>query len=287
MKKVKRILVFLWLLVTIVLSHSVIVYANATPTPAVAWFTIDYQTIRWHRLDGIQLIGCDTTSCNQPVLLQQYGTLILLVIFPHLCNRVTGLALWNAWGIGAEKDQFVLVKISLLAFAILVGACTRQDTRSPQLDQIILLDVQGLWGGRDLWILDDGTAYCRIVVPPEAGESGLQEKRYRFNIPQEDIDRLVELIQSHEFFSIQTEDRLGVPDKARPIIYVAAGDRTAVVAKWANDRHPDFDPIYEVLVELAEVGENGELVWSGSLDWEWRPDQFPDNGKIYSLVSPN
>jgi hypothetical protein len=48
--------------------------ANSTAPPSVVWLTFDYQTAQTPRLLGVQLIACVTTDCEQPVLLQQYGT---------------------------------------------------------------------------------------------------------------------------------------------------------------------------------------------------------------------
>jgi hypothetical protein len=50
------------------------VYANSLPPPSVVWFSFVYQTTQTPRLLGVQLIACRTTNCEQPVLLQQYGT---------------------------------------------------------------------------------------------------------------------------------------------------------------------------------------------------------------------
>jgi hypothetical protein len=50
-----------------------VAYANAAPPPSVAWFTFEYKTAQISKLLGIQLIGCETTNCEQSVVLQQYG----------------------------------------------------------------------------------------------------------------------------------------------------------------------------------------------------------------------
>ena len=51
-----------------------VAYANSLPPPSVVWFTFDYATAQTPRLLGVQLIACTTVNCEQPVLLQQYGT---------------------------------------------------------------------------------------------------------------------------------------------------------------------------------------------------------------------
>ena len=47
--------------------------ANSAPPPSVVWFTLVFETQPTPRLMGIQLIGCPTDQCTQPVLFQQYG----------------------------------------------------------------------------------------------------------------------------------------------------------------------------------------------------------------------
>ena len=49
-------------------------YANSAPPPSVVWFSFDYKTTPPPRLLGVQLIACSTANCEQPVLLQHYGT---------------------------------------------------------------------------------------------------------------------------------------------------------------------------------------------------------------------
>ncbi len=48
--------------------------ANSTAPPSVVWLTFDYETAQTPRLLGVQLTACVTAGCEQPVLLQQYGT---------------------------------------------------------------------------------------------------------------------------------------------------------------------------------------------------------------------
>ncbi len=47
--------------------------ANSAPPPSVVWFTLVFETQPTPRLMGMQLIGCPTDQCTQPVLFQQYG----------------------------------------------------------------------------------------------------------------------------------------------------------------------------------------------------------------------
>ncbi len=49
------------------------VHANGV-TPAQIWLIFDYKTAQPMHLEGIQLIKCPTLNCEQPAVLQQYGT---------------------------------------------------------------------------------------------------------------------------------------------------------------------------------------------------------------------
>jgi hypothetical protein len=70
--KMKKILLFS-LLAAILLVPIMIVLANSAPPPSVVWFTFTYETKPAPRLVGVQLVGCPTPQCAQPVLLQQFG----------------------------------------------------------------------------------------------------------------------------------------------------------------------------------------------------------------------
>lgn len=180
----------------------------------------------------------------------------------------------------------ILRSTFLILGVILTASCSDVRTDVQKLDHVILLDVQGLWGGTDLWISADGKAVCRFVTAPEKGESGLQETRYAFVVSAEQRSSLLELINKHSFFSIRTKDRYGVPDEARPSILVKSGANEHAVGKWANDKHQDFDPLYQFLLKIAEFGKKGNKIHRGPFDWDWRPESFPENKSIRDMTRP-
>lgn len=173
----------------------------------------------------------------------------------------------------------------LAALAMAACGAVAEDTASLP-DQVVLLDVQGLWGGVDLWIAKDGKATCRAVGPPAAGEQGLQETRYAFALTAEQQAELKVLLDRHSFFTIEITGRAGVPDESRPLIFVLAGDRKRAVAKWGNDRHSDFDPLYRFLLGLAAAGRAGEPMSRGAYDRAWQPGGFPSNDFLRALAEP-
>jgi len=149
------------------------------------------------------------------------------------------------------------------------------------------LDIQGLWGGTDLWISPDGKAFCGFVKPAEKGKSGLQEVRYSFVLSGEQSASLIHLINEHRFFTLKTKARPGVPDEAYPTIHIKLGGKTHAVGKWANDTHDDFDPLYRFLLNVAKSGRGGEEIHRGAFDWNWKPDGFPENKRIREMARPD
>ena len=49
------------------------VHANSLPPPSVVWLEFEFETEPAPRLQGIQLVGCESGACAQPILLQQSG----------------------------------------------------------------------------------------------------------------------------------------------------------------------------------------------------------------------
>lgn len=148
------------------------------------------------------------------------------------------------------------------------------------LSQVVLIDVQGLHGGTDLWISKNGKAIVRFAKPPTKEETGLQETRYSFTLSKEQLTSLLDMVKKHRFFDLQSSTRSAVPDEAHPVIFIKLGDRTHAAMKWANDKNKDFDPIYEFLLKLAKSGKNGTEMKKGSYDWNWKPENFPASKEI-------
>jgi hypothetical protein len=174
----------------------------------------------------------------------------------------------------------------LLAMSVVQCVCVQANSDVAKLGQVILLDVQALWGGQDLWISTNGNAVCRFVVPPERGESGLRETRYEFKLSKQQQSSLFELIKKHDFFSVRTKDRYGVPDEARPSIFVKSMAKSHAAGKWVNDTHKDFDPIYEYLLKIAESGKKGKQIHVGEIDWHYKPESFPESKSIWDMTRP-
>jgi hypothetical protein len=63
------------------------------------------------------------------------------------------------------------------------------------------------------------------------------------------------------------------PGQAYPAItLVTRAGTTVTLVNWANDKHPDFDPVYAYLLGLCRA--KGELFHEGAYEWKWRPSGF-------------
>jgi len=180
-----------------------------------------------------------------------------------------------------------LTVVSLLfMLAIVPIGCNQSQTNQinvQQLKQVILRDVEGRWGGRTLWISAEGKAICSIVA---GGKAGLHEIRYTFDVSEEQRSHLLDLINKHEFFSLQTKNRYGIPGESRPSILIKSESGEYAVGKWSGDNHEGFDPIYQQLLKIAETRKDGEVIFQGTFDWNWKPEGFPSNKRIVALTNP-
>lgn len=135
-----------------------------------------------------------------------------------------------------------------------------------RLGEASLLDVQGLWGGQNVFLQADGSAVVQIV------SQGMREKRYELKLDAAKVAEFEKLLARHDFFIIKIKERPGIPDEAHPEIAVRlASGQERKVMKWAGDKHPDFDPLYAWLLAVAESAKAGKPVFEGAFDWKWRP----------------
>jgi hypothetical protein len=61
------------LVIGLLLIPTPFVRADSPPPPSKMWLTFEYQTSQPVEIEGIQIIQCATQSCDNPILLQQYG----------------------------------------------------------------------------------------------------------------------------------------------------------------------------------------------------------------------
>ena len=135
--------------------------------------------------------------------------------------------------------------------------------------RVTLRDVQGLWGGQDLWLDADGKLVVQTVHMADRLKG---TKRFTTQLSAEQVAAAVKLLADRKFLEIRIPPRPGVPDEARPTITLRTSDgREASVAKWANDKHPDFDAIYKHLLDLVKEAVKGEPSYVGPYNRAWQP----------------
>jgi len=170
-----------------------------------------------------------------------------------------------------------VIIIGFLFLLLLAEYCVEERPPAPpvQLRSFVLHDVQGLFGGRALWVAEDRTAVVQVVGPSPAGQSGLWEKRYKTKLTAEQWAEVERLVGAHHFLTLTMPDRRAVPDEARPIIVVVTKTGTTARArKWANDKHADFDPLYRYLSGICQSAVRQQSFHDGAFDGEWLPAGF-------------
>lgn len=142
-----------------------------------------------------------------------------------------------------------------------------EEGRPVALRSFVLHEVQALHGGCVLWAGQDRTAIVQVIEP------GLWERRYKIKLNEEQWTEIERLVGAHRFLTLEMPQRNGIPDEALAIIAVTTRDgETAKSQKWANDKHPDFDPIHDYLRGLCRA--EGDLIREGPFSWDWRPQAF-------------
>jgi hypothetical protein len=124
--------------------------------------------------------------------------------------------------------------------------------------RVELLDVQGLFGGRNVLVTGAGSVWVQIVSPDR---QGLRETRYEqvvSRIPAEPPPEVAELLECavrNDFVTLRSDDRPGIPDEARIRIRLTNRDGTtreaafwegnpALHADGGNTDRTRFDALY-------------------------------------------
>jgi hypothetical protein len=138
-------------------------------------------------------------------------------------------------------------------------------------EEVHLMDVQGLFGGQNLYIRSDGRFFSQLV---RHSSGGLIDRRFKGVLEAEEIGRLSGLLESVDFENLTIPDRQGVPDEARPIIVVFKEGRVISKSKWANDFHEGFDRVYSFLKRIGRVQEESPPHFKGKYDRLFLPKGF-------------
>lgn len=140
---------------------------------------------------------------------------------------------------------------------------------SPADAKLTLRDVQGLWGGRNVFLLGSGVAHVQIV------NAAIWEQRFELRLSPEEVRRLFALVVEQDFVTIQIPVRMGIPDEAEPTMtLIGAGGKSHTVRKWAGQKDARFDAIYAELRGIAERARGLAPVYQGPFDGRWAPEGF-------------
>ncbi len=141
---------------------------------------------------------------------------------------------------------------------------------------VTLRDVQGLSGGQNVYVRPDRHV---VVQQATAVETGLHERRFEFVLSEAQSMALRRLLVQHPLDNIRIPMHPGIPDQARPEITLVTHDgSTTTVAMWDDDRHPDFDALYDHLLAIARQTEKMQPVWEGDYASEWQPENDREHG---------
>jgi len=157
----------------------------------------------------------------------------------------------------------------LLAVSTMTANNKTSDFLGPE-DQwpkchIVLEDIQGLFGGTAIHLDGSGPCIIRIV---DRGK----EKRFKLKLTPKETKALRKACIDADLLTVKIKDRMGVPDEARPtIILTNAKGNTFKLAKWANDKVPRFDKVYEALLDLREKTKGIKPEYDGKWEREWKP----------------
>ena len=160
-----------------------------------------------------------------------------------------------------------------------------QPASGLKLDRLALRDVQGLFGGQDLWLFADGRLVSQAV---RFGDRASPCRRYSTRLDANGLARVSTLLADHKLFEIQIPDRAGVPDEARPEITVRLADgKERSIRKWARDKNDDFDAIYKELLSLVKSVAQGNPEYTGAYDRAWtpKPDTAPASKPVKKPIA--
>ena len=153
------------------------------------------------------------------------------------------------WILHCTTTGLGLAGLAMLNPPALFAADDAETTAAPVPTGAIIIrldDVHGLFGGQTLALDADGNLFVRKV-------RGRQEQRYHLKLPADELAALLVFIPESGILGYQEHKRPGVPDEARPRITLSLPDRKKLTAdKWANDKAPHFDKLYERLLQLVE-----------------------------------
>jgi hypothetical protein len=132
--------------------------------------------------------------------------------------------------------------------------------------RVELRDVHGLWGGRNCYVWGSGRVVVQWLPVPQ------HEERYAFTVPLAEVVHLLVAAIEADLVTVTFPPRPITPDEACPVItLINAAGEVRRVHKWANDAHPGFERVYQLLLGLAERARQGDRLYQGPFDPNFLP----------------
>lgn len=148
---------------------------------------------------------------------------------------------------------------------------TGEPQNTPEFAWLMLTDIQGLYGGRALYVLPNDGFVVQIVGP---SPHGLEDRRYTGALSEAQRAGITALLEQHDLRTMQVPQRPGIPDEVLVQLNVGFADGTeAQAAKWSGVAHEGFSALYGHLVVLAKaLPKTGEASPVVPYDHRWRPE---------------
>ncbi len=120
------------------------------------------------------------------------------------------------------------------------------DAAGWQGAQLILDDVNGLWGGLRVTVRGDGNAYVTLV------DVSLAEQHFWLPLGVDRALAVLELAAAQDLLAVPASGHVPVPDEtATRLLLVNAAGETRTAVRWAHDDpDPRFETVREALMAL-------------------------------------
>lgn len=164
---------------------------------------------------------------------------------------------------------YKLVLFTLLISLLFNPFSWADDKTKVEMTYLSLKDVQGLFGGRNIYINSQGMVWVQVV------DKNRMEKRFQFQMNPQKLNEINLILSKNNYLKFKTNQRMGVPDEAYPVLKVllTTGEINEV-GKWAGDEHPQFDAIYNWLILKVVPPYQSKTIYEGSYQNNWSPPGF-------------
>jgi len=148
------------------------------------------------------------------------------------------------------------------------------DSRSEFL-QIILNDVHGLVGGRNVYISGSG----RTIIQKTDRGIRLINRIYEFFLSRSEMDVLIKSLIENDFVTITPKFLSGDLDERKPAIIIVNPDGKRIrIEKWQREQNDRFDRILDRLLAVETRADDLTIVMKQDEIGVWEGLNFVPNG---------